>query len=44
VLNSVDPAFADAARGVAERMRFRPGEIRGERVRTSMQFPIRFQR
>jgi TonB family protein len=44
VLNAVDPAFAEAARAVAERMRFRPGEIRGERVRTSMQFPIRFQR
>ena len=43
VLNDVQPAFGDAARSVAERMRFRPAELRGERVRSRVQVPITFR-
>jgi TonB family protein len=42
VLNDVNPAFADAARQVAQRMRFRPAQLRGDEVRTVVQLPIRF--
>jgi TonB family protein len=42
IVNDVQPAVADAARRVAERMRFRPAEIRGERVKTRAQVPITF--
>jgi protein TonB len=43
IVNDVQPAFADAARQVAERMRFKPGRIRGEPVRTQAQVPINFR-
>ena len=43
IVNDVQPAFADAARVVAERMRFKPGRIRGEPVRTRAQVPINFR-
>ncbi|HEX8672556.1 MAG TPA: TonB family protein [Longimicrobium sp.] len=43
VVNDVNPAFADAAREVAVRMRFTPGRIRGEPVRAQAQVPINFR-
>ncbi|HEY0152921.1 MAG TPA: TonB family protein [Longimicrobium sp.] len=43
IVNDVHPAFADAARAVAERMRFTPGRIRGEPVRAQAQVPINFR-
>lgn len=43
VINDVQPAFADAARAVAERMRFSAGRVRGEPVRTQAQVPIQFR-
>jgi TonB family protein len=42
-VNSADPQFVDAARRVAERMRFRPGRVRDEPVRTSVQVPVSFR-
>ncbi|HLL82059.1 MAG TPA: TonB family protein, partial [Longimicrobium sp.] len=43
IVNDVQPAFADAARAVAVRMRFKPGRIRDEPVRTQAQVPINFR-
>jgi len=43
IVNDVHPAFADAARAVAERMRFSVGKVRGEPVRTQAQVPINFR-
>jgi TonB family protein len=43
VLQASNPAFADAARRVAERMRFRAGKIRDDEVRTYVDIPILFQ-
>jgi protein TonB len=42
-VNSADPQFVEAARRVAERMRFRPGRVRNEPVRTSVQVPVSFR-
>jgi serine/threonine-protein kinase len=42
-VNSADPQFVEAARRVAERMRFRPGRVRDEAVRTSVQVPVSFR-
>ncbi|HEX8362962.1 MAG TPA: TonB family protein [Longimicrobium sp.] len=42
-VNSADPQFVEAARRVAERMRFRPGRVRDEPVRTSVQVPVSFR-
>ncbi len=43
VLNNADPQFVEAARRVSERMRFRPGRVRNEPVRTIVQVPVSFR-